>query len=429
MKSVSGYAALIRCYLLVGLIGFGGGSAMIPVIHQQIVERHRLISDEEYTRHTIVANITPGAQPAKLAAASGLAIAGWRAAILAMCAVSFPGLILTISIICVRDLLGSSVEQVIAHASVGISIVVIAMLNGYIIRIHRRGSSPLYPLITAASALATCGRPLGQMFSLIGVGQVNIPSFDPIVVIGICLIAIVIFSLIRDHTLPFRRPLLRDAMSAPLKAMMAFIVVTIIGIAVLEICNPGRGFHVGILLLASSLSSFGGGAAYIGVADAFFVSTDIVQPHSFYAQIVPIANATPGPVLLKIAAGIGYMQAGDHRVIIAVISAIAAFLIAAASCCALMMPMVAAYELFHGHPIIIAISRFLLPAICGLLISVSLTMLTVSSTLCYEAGCNPYIALTICLIAIVITTWIRLRGIPDIVSLIVLAAISTIYLA
>ena len=53
-------------FLKVGTIGFGGGSALIPVVEKELVQGQKAMSDADYLKHTVVANITPGALPVKL---------------------------------------------------------------------------------------------------------------------------------------------------------------------------------------------------------------------------------------------------------------------------------------------------------------------------------------------------------------------------
>ena len=67
----SQFSQLIGSMLRVGTIGFGGGSALIPVIEKEIVHRRGLLDDPTFTAHTVIANITPGALPVKLGAYKG----------------------------------------------------------------------------------------------------------------------------------------------------------------------------------------------------------------------------------------------------------------------------------------------------------------------------------------------------------------------
>ncbi len=56
--------------LKLGTIGFGGGSAMIPVFERELVHNRALLDEDTFVRHTVIANVTPGGLPTKLAALS-----------------------------------------------------------------------------------------------------------------------------------------------------------------------------------------------------------------------------------------------------------------------------------------------------------------------------------------------------------------------
>ena len=62
--------------LKIGLIGFGGGNALIPVIQKEIVEEKGLITREEYEKDIVAAALTPGALPVEIAAGVGKNVAG-----------------------------------------------------------------------------------------------------------------------------------------------------------------------------------------------------------------------------------------------------------------------------------------------------------------------------------------------------------------
>lgn len=72
----SGAVAQLLSMLKVGLIGFGGGSALIPLVDDELVRRRKVLDERTFTRHTVVASITPGALPVKLAGLAGLHTSG-----------------------------------------------------------------------------------------------------------------------------------------------------------------------------------------------------------------------------------------------------------------------------------------------------------------------------------------------------------------
>lgn len=60
----------------IGCIGFGGGTALVPVIESEVVYEKKLIDKDEYTKDVVVANITPGALPVEVAAGVGRKVCG-----------------------------------------------------------------------------------------------------------------------------------------------------------------------------------------------------------------------------------------------------------------------------------------------------------------------------------------------------------------
>lgn len=51
---------LFATFFMIGIISFGGGYAMIPVIQEEAVERHQWMSAQEFTDVIAVAGMSPG---------------------------------------------------------------------------------------------------------------------------------------------------------------------------------------------------------------------------------------------------------------------------------------------------------------------------------------------------------------------------------
>lgn len=419
--------SLLRGLFLVGLVGFGGGSALIPVVERELVDRRKLLSAEDYVRHTVVANITPGALPVKLAASAGLTLGGWGLAVLAVLAVTLPGVVGTISLMALSDFLGPAALRVISSASVGITAFIVVLLIGYIVKVHvGSGQLPLFVLITATAASLTS---LDPLVKLIGTAfqfepSAQPPRMDAVVLIVGALLGIVVVTLFssrgREPRLMRQRKFPIAAMRPALLACAAFLALTAVGLVAFAVLLP-NGARLGALLALSSITSFGGGEAYIAVADGYFVKPGFVDAATFYTQLVPIANALPGPILVKVAAGVGYLAGAPHGTAIALLLATAATFVAAGACCALMLPVLGAYLWLRKEPIVINIGRYILPVICGLLISVSATMLDVAAKVGEEAGVAPGPLLIVMLLAIALMTWLHLKRLASDILMLVLA--------
>ncbi|MEI3279984.1 MAG: hypothetical protein V8R46_04070 [Eubacterium ramulus] len=59
--------------------------------------------------------------------------------------------------------------------------------------------------------------------------------------------------------------------------------------------------------MISAVISFGGGDAYLAVANGMFVNTGMIGYDDFYSKIASVANGLPGSILCKILAGVGYI--------------------------------------------------------------------------------------------------------------------------
>ncbi len=58
---------LMQAMLRVGVIGFGGGNALIPVMEKEFVTKKSYVTKEEYDEAVLAASITPGALPVEIA--------------------------------------------------------------------------------------------------------------------------------------------------------------------------------------------------------------------------------------------------------------------------------------------------------------------------------------------------------------------------
>lgn len=478
-----GKLSLILRYLYVGLIGFGGGSALIPVVEKEIVERLGAISTRQYDRHVVVANITPGALPVKLAAATGCSLRLPLLSLGCALAVTLPGVGATIALLELSNLLGPEAVKHISYLSVGIAIFIIALLIGYIIKVHRHAHGRLgaFIIITAVCALAVGLPTLLETLSHLGISAAGsivengkVPHLSAVTLIVVALGLIMAYALFtqwqekrhaknpgggptlatgraagarasktKPHigsvnaVRPGTRPLKNKSMGAvggrlgalargtTFKAMLVFLVFGVCGLVLLGVIGGAEGLELGGLLAFSTVTSFGGGEAYVAVADGFFVQTAMIDSTDFYTQLIPIANALPGPILIKVASGVGYFFGAPHGSLVACAAAVAAVAITVGACCAVAMPILGAYEYLKDHPILVYVGQYILPVICGLLLAVSLTMLNVNAEVSAQADLSGAACIVISVLAVVAVTVIHVkRWVPDIAILLCGALVS-----
>ena len=89
-KLLSLFAAFAR----VGVLTFGGGYAMIPILEREIVDRHGWASSEELMDYYAVGQCTPGVIAVNTATFVGYSVAGVPGGIMATLGVAFPSLVI-----------------------------------------------------------------------------------------------------------------------------------------------------------------------------------------------------------------------------------------------------------------------------------------------------------------------------------------------
>ncbi|MBH5320223.1 chromate transporter [Paenibacillus sp. GSMTC-2017] len=81
---------LFLTFLMVGFVSFGGGYAMIPLIQEEVLNRHQWMSAEQLSDIVAVAGMSPGPIATNMAVAIGFQVAGPIGAITASIAMILP---------------------------------------------------------------------------------------------------------------------------------------------------------------------------------------------------------------------------------------------------------------------------------------------------------------------------------------------------
>ena len=85
---------LFAAFARVGVMTFGGGYAMIPILEREIVDRHGWASSEELMDYYAVGQCTPGVIAVNTATFVGYSVAGVPGGIMATLGVVFPSLLI-----------------------------------------------------------------------------------------------------------------------------------------------------------------------------------------------------------------------------------------------------------------------------------------------------------------------------------------------
>ena len=85
---------LFLAFARVGVMTFGGGYAMIPILEREIVDKHGWASSEELMDYYAVGQCTPGVIAVNTATFVGYSVAGVPGGIMATLGVVFPSLVI-----------------------------------------------------------------------------------------------------------------------------------------------------------------------------------------------------------------------------------------------------------------------------------------------------------------------------------------------
>lgn len=338
----------------VGIIGFGGGNALIPVIEEEVVNEKKLITKEEYDKDIIAATLTPGALPAELASGVGYQTCGLKGMVLGGVAMALPGAMLTVLFLSVLSQLSQALLDQIEYASIGITAYIMCLLTEYITgtweTYHESRWRFMVIAVISGVFILTAGNNIFGIFQINASPVFSVSTVDallvsffailfteckfrwqnviPTVIIGVVymlcvgkagiidnvfvtwtvrlvMLVLSVYGINQGHKRkkkPKRtelRPLLK-------KVMIWVLFFVILSAPAMILVSWQRTAMFDIHGLLSSFMSFGGGDAYLTIAEGLFVP-DYIGEKEFYGNLVLLVNVLPGSILCKTLSGTGYI--------------------------------------------------------------------------------------------------------------------------
>ncbi len=92
----SKYLQLFLSFFKVGMLGYGGGPSSIPLVHDEVVERHKWMDSEEFGDILAIGNTLPGPIATKMSGYIGHRMAGVPGMFIAVTALVLPTVVLII---------------------------------------------------------------------------------------------------------------------------------------------------------------------------------------------------------------------------------------------------------------------------------------------------------------------------------------------
>lgn len=121
------FVELFLSYLKIGFFGFGGGYAMLSLIHSEVVVQHGWLTSAEFADIVAISQMTPGPIAINSATYVGYSVAGVWGSVVATIAVCLPAL--TLMILITRFFLQLHKNRLVKGVIAGMKPVVIGMIG------------------------------------------------------------------------------------------------------------------------------------------------------------------------------------------------------------------------------------------------------------------------------------------------------------
>ena len=393
-KKRAGRYSWLLPFFKIGCIGFGGGTSLIPVIEQEMVQKEEKITKEEYETAVIVSSITPGALPVEISSMLGKILGGTRGMLLAAVGMALPGALATLLLVSGMSVVNDNILDQIKLLSVGVSAFILAMLTMYITGTiqwaKEKKRTFLAVGIIAGVAVLNAGKSFCKLLSLAGIKASPIFQVSAVRILLLTFLALII----RQYVLPGKKGKQKKrktkaagssqknrfhhaslGIHSVVKEEAAWFVFWVLLSLPAIICTMEALVFV-LKGYLSSVMSFGGGDAYLTIADSMFVSEEMITESQFYGQLVTVVNVLPGSILCKTLTGIGYyLGFNQGGVLQGYAVALAGFATSIVGSCSVVSLGQYVFEKFENISVLRILKSWIKTIISGLLVSVMLSLI------------------------------------------------------
>ena len=389
---------LFLSFLKIGLIGFGGGVAVLAQIRATTVRKRRWITDSDFAEVVALAQSLPGTSAGNSVTYIGLRLRGWRGASVAMTGFILPSMLMMIGLAIVyKHLRALSNTQLFFH---GLNGAVVALILVTAWRIGKNILTKRWQWVLAVLAflaVAILDATVLEVVFAAGLIGIYMDSFAEKQLQRWRSLRTIVTRrrsrararLVRQRRTRgpefFRRYLSRHFDEPPIRTVDAESAaehsanededqkepVTFRSLSVFALAMPVFA-KLGLLLTLSAIFlrmgsvTFGGGLVMLPLIESEVVNTRQWLTHQEFADATALGQITPGPVLIT-ATFIGYRVAGTLGALVATVSIfLPAFLMTIAAASSL--------RKFRSNAQVQSFLRGISPAVVGLLVAAALSI-------------------------------------------------------
>jgi chromate transporter len=279
---------LTRVSARIGCLSFGGPAAQIALMHREILDERKWVSEPDYLRALSFCMLLPGPEAMQLATWIGWRLHGVKGGLIAGGLFVLPGAVVVLTLSLIYAALGS--VPLIAALFTGVQAAVIAIVIEALIRVSRRALKSREAYVIAFAAFA-------------GLFLFKLPF--PLIILATAVWGF-LRTPARDPGLDYPTP--PAALVRSLKAAAAWLAVWLLPLGVLILAAPGRLAEIGVFFSKLAILTFGGAYAVLA-----WMAQDVVEEKAWLTlpQMMDglgLAETTPGPLIL-VNEFVGFMAA------------------------------------------------------------------------------------------------------------------------
>jgi chromate transporter len=400
---------LFLSFFKIGLVGFGGGVAVLAQIRALTVRKRGWLTDSEFAEALALAQALPGTSAGNSVTYIGLRLRGWRGATVAMGGFILPSMLIMVALAIVYKHIHTFTQTERFFHGLNGAVVALILVTAW-----RMGQNILTKrwqwLLAGLSflAVALLDATVLEVVFAAGLIGIYIDSFAEKQLRqwrGLRTIMARRRGRIRTRLAKQRRTrtqnLFRNYLSREKPApadtdeqyeeTTTFRSVGFFALAMPLVAKLGLLLTLSSIFLRMGSVTFGGGLVMLPLIESEVVNTHHWLTHQEFADATALGQITPGPVLIT-ATFIGYRVAGTLGALVATISIfLPAFLMTIAAASSL--------RRFRNNEQVQSFLRGVAPAVVGLLLAAALSL--------GRAGIHSWVGVSIMLIAIF--TLVRFR--------------------